>query len=70
MEAELSSLEQRVRQLVDLCIQLRKANFELRQQLVSSAQDNKTLADKVSEARVRLETLLDQIGEGSNDAEI
>jgi cell division protein ZapB len=64
MDARLDALEERVRQLVQLCIQLRKANSELRQQLASSRDDNGRLQDKVSEAGRRLEALLEQIPEG------
>lgn len=65
MDADLSTLEQRVHQLVELCIQLRKANSELRQHLASSRGDNKRLEDRVSQARVRLEALLDQLPESA-----
>jgi cell division protein ZapB len=64
MDGQLDALEERVRQLVQLCIQLRKANSELRQQLASSRDDNGKLQDKVSEAGRRLESLLEQIPEG------
>jgi cell division protein ZapB len=64
MDAQLDALEERVRQLVQLCIQLRKANSELRQQLASSHDDNGKLQDKVSEVGRRLEALLEQIPEG------
>jgi cell division protein ZapB len=65
MDEKLFALEQRVHQLVQLCGQLRKVNSELRQQLASSRSDTGVLQDKISQARLRLETLLEQIPESS-----
>jgi cell division protein ZapB len=63
MEAELSALEDRIRQAVELCQRLRTENTDLRQRLAKLESDNKRLADKVNGARERLEGLLRQIPE-------
>jgi regulator of replication initiation timing len=65
MDEKLSGLELQVRQLVELCAQLRKTNTDLRQRLASSFDDTSKLHGRVSEARVRLEALLEQIPESS-----
>ncbi len=61
MEAELKSLEVKLDQLVTLCQRLRGDNHALRQQLASALNDSKHLAEKMTQARNRLETLVKQI---------
>ena len=63
MDAELKSLEDKINQFVALCRRLRTDNHQLRQQLASAQSENKHLADKVTDAKSRLETLLTQIPE-------
>jgi cell division protein ZapB len=63
MDTELSALEERIRQTIDLCQRLRIENTELRQQLASVQNENKRLTDKIGNARDRLEGLLRQIPE-------
>jgi len=66
MEAELKSLEDKIAQLVQLCVRLRTENAHLRQQLVNAQNEGKHLSEKINDARDRLETLLDQIpGDGA-----
>ena len=65
MEAELNSLDEKIAQLTKLCQKLRGDNSHLRQQLASSQNENKRLSEKVNAARTRLETLLNQIPDGS-----
>jgi cell division protein ZapB len=64
MEAELSSLEEKITQLVQVCHHLRADNNELRQQLAAAQNQNKHLTEKIESARSRLETLLTRIPEG------
>lgn len=64
MEAELSSLEEKITQLVQVCHRLRADNNELRQQLAAAQNQNKHLTEKIESARTRLETLLTRIPEG------
>lgn len=63
MDAELHSLEAKINQFVALCQRLRTDNHQLRQQLASAQNDNKQLAEKIGNAKTRLETLLTQIPE-------
>ena len=65
MEAELTSLDDKISQLVQLAQKLRKDNSQLRQNLASAQSENKRLAEKVNTAAVRLETLLAQIPDGA-----
>ena len=63
MDAELAALEEKIRQAVVLCKQLREENRELQLRLTTLASDKNRLAEKVDDARARLETLLKQIPE-------
>jgi cell division protein ZapB len=63
MDEELSALEERIRQAVELCQRLRAENTDLRQRLANMERDNKRLAEKINGAKVRLEGLLRQIPE-------
>ena len=65
MEAELTSLDDKISQLVQLTQKLRKDNSQLRQNLVFAQSENKRLADKVNTATLRLESLLAQIPDGA-----
>lgn len=61
MEDELASLEVKISQMATLCHQLRRENIDLRQQLAASSSENKQLARKIDEAKIRLATLLGKI---------
>ncbi len=63
MDAELTGLEDRIRQAVELCQRLRLENSDLRQRVAQLQTENKRLADKIGGARERLEGLLRQIPE-------
>ena len=58
MDSELKSLENKISQFVALCQRLRTDNHELRQQLATAQNDNKQLAEKIGDAKTRLESLL------------
>jgi cell division protein ZapB len=64
METELTALDDKISQLVQLTQKLRKDNSELRQNLVSAENENKRLSEKVTTAGARLEALLIQIADG------
>ncbi len=64
MEGDLDVLDDKIKQLLQLCQKLRKDNSVLRQQLASVQNDNKRLAEKIGAARGRLEALLEQVPEG------
>jgi cell division protein ZapB len=61
MEAEINSLDEKVRQLALLCQKLRTDNSQLRQQLVSARDENQRLSEKISTATSRLESLLEKM---------
>ena len=63
MDAELSSLENKINQFVALCLRLRGENHQLRQQLALAQNENKQLKEKIGTAQTRLESLLNQIPE-------
>ncbi|HMM46804.1 MAG TPA: hypothetical protein PKC12_02350 [Thiobacillaceae bacterium] len=63
MHAELDALEDRIRQVVELCRALRQENLTLRQQFVTAQQDNKQLATRLEAAKARLQALLDTLPE-------
>ena len=63
MHAELDTLEAKIRQVAELCHTLRRENIALRQQLLSTQQDNKQLTTRLDTARTRLLTLLDTLPE-------
>ena len=63
MEAELDSLEGKLKQFASLAQRLREENHQLRQQLAAAQQDNKQLEGKISGATKRLEDILQQIPE-------
>ena len=63
MESELRALEERVGQLAAMARQLRADNLELRQALLTSQNEARTLREKVESATVRLQRLLDRLPE-------
>ncbi|MBX6392585.1 MAG: cell division protein ZapB [Burkholderiales bacterium] len=63
MEEQLSALEDRIRQAVELCQRLRAENNQLRQQVAQLTDENKRLTDKINDAKKRLQGLLEQIPE-------
>jgi cell division protein ZapB len=63
MEADLRALDDKVGQLVELCKRLRADNHVLRQELAQAINDNKQLNEKVTAAKLRIETLLASLPE-------
>jgi cell division protein ZapB len=61
MDADLSSLETKIDQFVELCQRLRSDNQELRQQLAAAVSQSKRLEEKINTATARLETMLAQM---------
>jgi cell division protein ZapB len=61
MEADLTALETKIDQFVELCQRLRSDNQELRQQLASAVSQSKRLEEKINTVTARLETLLTQM---------
>jgi len=65
MEAELTVLDEKISQLIQLTQKLRKDNSQLRQNLAAAQSENKRLSEKVRSAKSRLENLLAQIPESA-----
>lgn len=61
MQAELDTLESKLAQMLERYQAMREENLKLRQQVVSLESNNKKLADRLEEARARMETLLNKI---------
>ncbi len=66
MEIELNALESKIRQLAQLCQNLRTENQKLRQQVAALGGDNKVLSERMIYARTRMESLLEKIPEGDD----
>ncbi len=58
MENELSSLEAKVAQLVEMSAKLRSENHRLRQELAHALSSNRQYSDKIETAKARLNKLL------------
>jgi cell division protein ZapB len=63
MDAELTALEERIKQFADFCVRLRDENQLLRTRVASLEGENRRLAEKVDAARTRLEDLVKHIPE-------
>ncbi|MHB1214244.1 MAG: hypothetical protein ACYCY9_04575 [Thiobacillus sp.] len=63
MQAELDTLETKIRQVAELCHALRQDNIALRQQVLAAQQDNKQLTTRLDAAKTRLQALLDTLPE-------
>jgi len=63
MQAELDSLEAKIRQVAALCHALRQENIALRQQLLAAQQDGKQLTARLDAAKARLQALLETLPE-------
>lgn len=63
MDMELSALEDKIRQAMELCRRLRDENRQLREQLADVESDRRQLTEKIDGARDRLEGLLQRIPE-------
>jgi regulator of replication initiation timing len=63
MENELNALEGKLAQLIQVNGKLRAENQELRQELAHALSNNRLYADKMVNAKVRLEKLLTTLPE-------
>jgi predicted nucleic acid-binding Zn-ribbon protein len=63
IDAELAALEEKIRQTVDLCRQLREENRSLRQRLAAAEHERLALEQKIEGTHSRLEHLLQRIPE-------
>ena len=58
MENELSALESKLAQLLEVTGKLRSTNHQLRQELAHALSSNRQYSDKMDSAKARLEKLL------------
>ncbi len=65
MDADLKAMEGKLSQLVLLCQRLKSENHNLRQELVQSQSDLRTLKDTMSQAERRLQSIIEQLPEGA-----
>jgi cell division protein ZapB len=61
MNEELGGLEQKVERVIALCAELRTENHRLRDRVVSLEDEKHDLAERMSEARSRLEAIMDRL---------
>ena len=64
MEADLKALEDKLAQLIALCLRLKSENHSLRQELVQSHSDAHSLKDSMAQAEIRLQAIIEQLPEG------
>ncbi|WP_348946573.1 hypothetical protein ABHF33_08540 [Chitinibacter sp. FCG-7] len=63
MDTELGNLEDKVKQLADLCRHLRDDNRNLRQALLQATQENQHLTQKLAGTKERVATILAKLPE-------
>lgn len=63
MNTPLASLEQKVEQIVNLCADLRAENHRLRDRVTTLEGEKRDLAERMTTARTRLESLMDKLPE-------
>ena len=64
MDADLSLLEQKLAMLIARTGELRAANESLRRELVAAQEQNRTLSQRMEQATMRLDALLERLPEG------
>jgi cell division protein ZapB len=63
MDIDISSLEAKVEQVIAFCNDLRTENSALRERLAVLEQDKQALAERMTIARARLETVVERLPE-------
>ena len=63
MIKELTTLERKVAEVSALCRALRNENARLRQQMVGIENERRNLAERMQQARTRIEQLVEQLPE-------
>ena len=63
MDTPLASLEQKVEHIVSLCADLRAENHRLRDRVTTLEGEKRDLAERMTTARTRLESLMDKLPE-------
>jgi cell division protein ZapB len=65
MESDLKALEGKLAQLIAVCQLLKSENHSLRQELAQSQSDARSLKDTMSQAEIRLQSIIEQLPEGA-----
>ncbi len=63
MEADIERFEEKLNHFVTLFQRLRSENNDLRQQLAAKGDEVKRLAEKLDQAKTRIEALVEQLPE-------
>lgn len=64
MDADLSRLEEKLAMLIARTGELRAANESLRRELAAAQEQNRALSQRMEQATMRLDALLDRLPEG------
>jgi cell division protein ZapB len=67
MEADIQRFEEKLNHFVTLFQRLRSENNELRQQLAAKGDEVKRLAEKLDQAKTRIEALVEQLPEAESE---
>ena len=67
MEADIQRFEEKLSHFVTLFQRLRSENNDLRQQLAAKGDEVKRLAEKLDQAKTRIEALVAQLPETESD---
>lgn len=61
MQAELTTLEDRINALASYCSALRRENQQLQQDLAAARKEGKALNEKINATKLRLDMLIGQL---------
>jgi cell division protein ZapB len=67
MEADIQRFEEKLNHFVTLFQRLRSENNDLRQQLAAKGDELKRLAEKLDQAKTRIEALVEQLPEAESE---
>jgi len=67
MEADIQRFEEKLNHFVTLFQRLRSENNDLRQQLAAKGDEVKRLAEKLDQAKTRIEALVEQLPESEGE---
>jgi uncharacterized protein (TIGR02449 family) len=61
MDSNLSSLEHKIELVAAFCQRLREQNHDLRRRVAELEEENRSLGDRMTEARQRLEAMVERL---------
>ena len=67
MEADIQRFEEKLNHFVTLFQRLRSENNDMRQQLAAKGDELKRLAEKLDQAKTRIEALVEQLPEAEGE---